>query len=305
VYRADFGTRLRFVLWLSFFGFKAIWIMLRFLKKHYFKGIVVLLALFLTYAWLFEAREIHVMHDIVTSNEIPAAFDGFKIAFITDLHHGTWFSADLRDQVVKLVEKESPDMIVFGGDYTSGQPDKIAECFEAMKRLSAPFGMFGVLGNHDGSKTARAMQNAGIKLLDNDALWIEKNGQRIRLGGIADILTGMPSMEPLKKDGLRKDDFAILISHNPDYLEAFLREEDQNMVDLMLSGHTHGGQITFFGLYAPKKMTRYGNKYLSGVARLSPASNAIVITSNGVGTVGLPLRFFAPPQIRIVELKKH
>jgi predicted MPP superfamily phosphohydrolase len=92
-------------------------------------------------------------------------------------------------------------------------------------------------------------------------------------------------------------DFVILITHNPDYFPLV----DKSKVDLVFSGHTHGGQVTFFGLWAPATHSDYGNKYRTGVIT---EDNSTLIVSNGLGTTILPVRFFARPQIIVVTLKK-
>jgi uncharacterized protein len=107
---------------------------------------------------------------------------------------------------------------------------------------------------------------------------------------------GRPRLGPII-EGTNADDFVILVSHNPDYAE----ELPPGAVDLTLSGHTHGGQITFFGLWAPYLPSDYGQRYRTGLVE---TENTTVIVSNGIGTIFPPIRFFAPPQIVEITLER-
>jgi hypothetical protein len=144
----------------------------------------------------------------------------------------------------------------------------------------------------------QAMTRQNIKLLENSGVWIGQNqtldnptSGRIRLGGVADILRSNPNIEGAL-DGAAADDFAILATHNP----AFRQIADPR-VDLALAGHTHGGQITFFGF--PLSPTLWGQKYVSGLYK---NNRTTIIVSNGIGTRLLPMRLFAPPEINLVTL---
>jgi predicted MPP superfamily phosphohydrolase len=138
------------------------------------------------------------------------------------------------------------------------------------------------------------MAGAGIRLIDNEAYWLEKNGGRIKVGGVGDYLEDIQDIEPTIAD-VNKNDFVVLVTHNPDYVE----EMGTDKVDLVLAGHNHGGQVTFFGLWAPILPSKYGQKYRTGIVEVDGAK---VIVSNGVGTITPPVRFFARPQIIIVDL---
>ncbi|HEX2953396.1 MAG TPA: metallophosphoesterase, partial [Bacillota bacterium] len=118
---------------------------------------------------------------------------------------------------------------------------------------------------------------------------------RIKIGGVGDYFTDFQYIEPTVGD-VTAHDFVILVSHNPDYIETLHTRK----IDLMLSGHTHGGQVTVFGLWAPRIPSRYGQKFRTGVIRMNHIE---LLVSNGVGTEGLPIRFFARPQIVTVILR--
>jgi len=155
------------------------------------------------------------------------------------------------------------------------------------------------LGNHDhwqgADKIREVMAKQGILSIDNNAFWVQKDGHRIRVGGVGDHCEDVQNLEVTTGKTLESD-FVLLVSHSPDYALDITGDK----VDLLLSGHTHGGQVTLFGLYAPKVPSRYGQRFRTG----EKVVNSIqVIISNGIGTVLLPIRFFARPQIVIIQLE--
>ncbi len=179
----------------------------------------------------------------------------------------------------------------------------MGSCFAELEGLRARLGRFAVLGNHDygrpGAQTqdaVEAIEASGIELLDNRGRWVEKDGARIRVGGVADHQVGRPEVYPTL-DETEDEDLVVLLSHNPDLAEAL----PSDRVDLVLSGHTHGGQLTFFGLFAPYLPSDYGQRYRTGVVEMEAAT---VVVTNGIGSsILLPVRFFARPQIVEITLR--
>jgi len=265
-------------------------------------------ALLIFYAFRVEPNWLQEKHIEARNSKIPASFSGTKIVFLTDIHYGDYFGRDRTARLVERVNKLKPDLILLGGDYVTftylpkwdmSGPSNVSACFEELGKLRAPLGVFGVLGNHDYYPYAdlkkRSIAAAGITLLDNKGAWIVKGKERIRIGGVGDLWRGTQDLEQTLK-GTTYSDFVILLSHNPDYIE----EIKPGLIDLMLSGHTHGGQISLFGLWAPKLPSAYEQKYRSGVIR---EGNTTLIISNGIGVTFPPARLFTPPQIVVVTLK--
>ncbi|MBC7294286.1 MAG: metallophosphoesterase, partial [Thermoleophilia bacterium] len=160
-------------------------------------------------------------------------------------------------------------------------------------------GSYAVLGNHDydddsGAAAAAAARKAGITLLRNAGVWLESQGARLRLCGVEDYQLGSPQLTPALGDA-NTSDFVLLVSHNPD----FAGELSPGALDLMLSGHTHGGQVTLFGLWAPFVPSKYGQKFRSGMVSTEAAT---VVISNGIGTIFPPIRLGARPQIVRITL---
>lgn len=254
------------------------------------------------YATFVEPRMIAIVEYDIVSEQLPDAFDGKRVALITDIHHGTRGSCNLLERIVRKTNEQSPDLILLGGDYSCEQTETLVECFAKLSELDAPLGVYAVLGNHDYWDVPlmrKAMSDAGIELLENKATWLEDDGERILLVGVTDAWRDKPSLAGMQQD-FAESDFTMLLSHNPDYYDE-IPATYRDHIDLMLSGHTHGGQVTLFGLYAP--MQTADAKYLSGHVK-PDAGRTNIIISNGVGTGGLPIRFFARPQIVLVTLKK-
>jgi len=256
-------------------------------------GILFLAYIFVEPHWL-AVREIDIVDE-----DIPEAFQGKRIVFVCDIHHGPYLSIERVRGLVNRVNGLDPDVIILGGDYVHREPKYIAPCFDELKNLRAMRGKFGVLGNHDhwedAELTREGMEKAGITILDNRAEWISIGGQRIKIGGVGDMYEDVQDLTPTV-EGTTEEDFVILVSHNPDYAE----EITTRNVDVVLSGHTHGGQIPFFGLWAPLGPSRYGQKYRTGIVDTGFTK---VIISNGVGTITPPVRFFARPDIIVITLK--
>ncbi|MFC1718955.1 metallophosphoesterase [Candidatus Poribacteria bacterium] len=239
------------------------------------------------------------IHDIKAN--IPNEFNNYKIAFLSDIHHGSYFSRDRVKKVVEKVNRMNADLILLGGDYVHRDKKYITPCFEELANLKARDGVYAVLGNHDHWESKdisiAAIMKSNIRYFDNDAQWIYRNGSRIKIGGVGDWFEGRPNMEPTIND-VSEGDFVVLVTHNPDYAEDIKNDK----IDLVLSGHTHGGQVTFFGLWAPIIPSKYGQRYRTGVVNTEYTK---VIVSNGIGTITPPVRFFARPQIIQVVLNAN
>jgi predicted MPP superfamily phosphohydrolase len=265
---------------------------------------IIVLGALLGYMYA-ESRWIEIKHYEYSSPDIPREFDGVTIVLLADIHRGWFFSQERVADLVKRVNTLHPDIVALAGDYIYVSRDYERPTFAALQKLEASLGRFAVLGNHDygeyedGTKdptsATEAIEQAGIELLDNAGVWLEHDGARIRIGGVSDYKEGQPNLAPAV-EGSTASDFVLLLCHNPDYVETTPADE----VDLMLSGHTHGGQVTFFGLWAPRLPSDYGQKYRTGMVQ---ADASTVIVSNGVGTIFPPLRFFARPQIVEITLR--
>jgi uncharacterized protein len=241
------------------------------------------------------------------SPHVPASFDGLKIVLLTDIHRGPFVSQERVHSLVHEVNALGPDLILLGGDYVYLGTRYASTCFKELADLNAPLGVYGVLGNHDYGKYVngvggpdpiiKGMKDAGITLLRDEGVWINKGGQRIRLGGVSDYSVDRPDLTETVK-GTGPADLVLLLSHEPDYAE----DLPEGAVDLVLSGHTHGGQVTVFGKWAFHVPSKYGQKYRTGVVE---NDGTTVIVSNGTGTSTIPpIRIFCRPQIVVITLER-
>jgi len=270
----------------------------RFLRRRKFLSVLLLLSCLLVYSMV-EPHMVSIDTLRFSHPDIPKVFDGFKIAFISDIHAGKYYSRTRLEGLVQRINEIAPDLVLLGGDFVHGDSESIPWCFAALSGLEAPSGVMGVLGNHDnwagGALVKKAMRDNGIFVLDNTSVWVYRQDDRIKIGGVADLQTDFQDLKETTAD-LETGDFALLVSHNPDFADTLTNDK----IDLMLSGHTHGGQLTFFGLYAPVLPTASGQKYRSGLVR---AEHTSVYISRGIGTITPPLRFFAPPEISVIVLQ--
>jgi predicted MPP superfamily phosphohydrolase len=200
--------------------------------------------------------------------------------------------------VVALTNALRPDIIVLAGDYVHQSAAYIAPAIGELGKLTAPLGRFAVRGNHDNwesvSLSRAALAEAKIPDLNNTGAWIERRGARLRVCGVGDLWTDHQDLDTALGDATR-DDAVLLLSHNPDFVET-LRDP---RVGLVLSGHTHGGQIVLPGFGAPVVPSRYGQKYLHGLVQ-GPCSQVFV--TRGVGTVTPPVRFLCRPEVVLITL---
>jgi predicted MPP superfamily phosphohydrolase len=257
---------------------------------------------------LFDTYRLETAEYTYGSPDVPAAFDGTRVVLVTDIHCGPYYTEERVGRLVDRINRLEADLVLLGGDYVYGGTEYEAPCFAQLARLEAPLGRYAVLGNHDygppdseegGPEDAiAAAAEADITLLANQAVWLEKEGQRIRLGGVVDFWRDQPQLEPIT-DGTRAADLVLLLCHHPDYSE----ELPAGVIDLVLSGHMHGGVVTLLGSWAPPVRSDYGQKYRTGIVR---NGRTTVIVSNGIGTsTPLPVRFYAPAQIVILTLHSN
>lgn len=247
---------------------------------------------------LVEASWVRVERPTLPLPRLPREFDGLRVAFLTDIHHGPFVGLDFITTVVRTTLALEPDLILLGGDYSSREPKYIAPCFEVLSGLRAPLGVYGVLGNHDYwhglDETRAGMAAAGITELTNSGVWLTRGASRLRLAGVDDLWRGKPDVGVALGDASAAD-ACLLLSHNPDVAET-LRDA---RVGLMLSGHTHGGQVVVPGYGAPIVPSRYGQKYLKGLVE---APFTRVYVSRGLGSVSPPMRFGSRPELTLATL---
>ncbi|HYW72291.1 MAG TPA: metallophosphoesterase [Pyrinomonadaceae bacterium] len=229
--------------------------------------------------------------------KLPPALDGFRIVHLSDLHYGPMVDSRHLERAIDIANELNADLIALTGDYISQERAYAAPCAELVGRLKARHGVFAVLGNHDHWTDARLIADLfraeGIHMLINEGMRIDARGEAFWLAGVDDTMVGLEDLS-LAMAGACNDEVKLLLAHNPTILRRAARAD----VDLVLSGHTHGGQVT---LRAEKNQSgKPRRRMLRGLGRR--AGTQIYVT-RGLGMVVLPIRYGCPPEVSLLELR--
>lgn len=227
--------------------------------------------------------------------------DGLRVAFLTDLHAGAYLHEPELDALFGAVMARQPDLICFGGDLINTRAREIELFDRPLRRLSAPLGVYAVAGNHDHRWTPDIgdwqdfLETRGVQVLANAGLRLQRGRGSLWLAGVDDLTDGQPDLRRALW-GRGELEPTVVLAHQPDHF----REISGHGVDLVLSGHTHGGQIKPFGV-APIRHTRFG--YLGGTYDCPFGGRSKLHVSRGVGVTILPLRMGARPEVTMVTLR--
>lgn len=240
-----------------------------------------------------------VEHHAIYLRRLPEAFEGFRIVHLSDIHHSPFTSREQIERAVNAANRLQPDIIALTGDYISHERRFAAPCAELLGRLRARHGVFAVLGNHDHWTDAALITDLfraeGITVLVNQGMRFEKNGEAFWLAGVDDTMVGLEDL-PLALAGSRDEELKLLLAHNP----IVLRRAARAGVDLVLSGHTHGGQVTLRSERSASGRPR--RRLLRGLGRQGETQ---IYVTRGLGTVVLPVRYGCPPEVSLLELRKQ
>jgi predicted MPP superfamily phosphohydrolase len=271
------------------------------------RGVLWLSAALAVAAWatVIEPERLVVRSATIPLPRWPGAWNGLRIAAVSDVHAGSpHVGYGKLARLTRLTNEQKPDLIVLLGDYVCGRrvqeegierPENVAA---SLSKLRAPLGVVAVLGNHewwlDGERMRRALEGAGIRVLDNEALRLERDGQPLWLVGIADALTRIPRVQYALAP-IPQGDPIVLMTHNPDLFDHEIPER----VSLTLAGHTHGGQVWLPFLGAPVVPSAYGQRFVSGL--VVERGHSLFVTP-GIGTSLVPIRLGVPPEISLLTL---
>ncbi len=251
------------------------------------------------YGLLWEPKRLKITEETVWIRNLPREREGFRIVHLTDFHRGRWVSEAQISKAGQIARRLSPDLVVLTGDFVTGQASHIWNCLEALGRLPSRFGSYAVLGNHDwwtdGKVVTAALEKAGIHVLSNAAVRLGEESNPIWLLGIEDLWSQHHSLTKAvyAADGSGP---RILLSHNPDILP----NASVFGLDLVLSGHTHGGQVCLPGI-GPLLLPIKGDRRLA--RGLHWQGKTQIYVSAGVGVVAPPVRFNCPPEVAVLTLK--
>jgi hypothetical protein len=269
-------------------------------------AITLFLAGVVFWGFLIEPGRLVTHRQTIQIDNWPQPLDGLRIAVLSDLHVDNWFITEKKLRtIVERTDQLQPDLIVILGDYMSSNGRVThrvePEVFGAiLKDLRAPLGVYSVLGNHDwwygGMRVRAGLEHNGIKVLENEAAQLDVRGTSLWLVGLADLWTRpqriaeavakVPEGQPL-----------IALTHNPDIFPNVPQR-----VQLVLAGHTHGGQVRFPLIGPVVESSRYGDRWVRGHVF---EDNHHLFVTTGIGTSIVPVRLGVPPEIVLLTIKSR
>lgn len=251
--------------------------------------------------------------------DLPEAFDGYRITQISDLHIGSFNNKEKVEYAIDLINQQDSDTILFTGDMVNNVSNEMIPWIDSFTKLNAKDGMYSVLGNHDygdyvswdsdvmKKQNLKNLQNIqkeiGFDLLRNESRFIERDGERIAIVGVENWGKGFKQKGDLKKasEVVDSKDFKILMSHDPSHWEYEVIDDDFHY-HLTLSGHTHGMQ---FGIEIPGWIkwspVKWRYKYWAGIYK---EKGQLINVNRGFGVLAYPGRVGIWPEITVIELKK-
>jgi uncharacterized protein len=261
------------------------------------------------YGLVVERTDVETTNYRVAFERLPRGFHGFRIAQVSDLHVGPFMSAAEIRRVADMTNRLKPDLILLTGDYVTWDPSTQQAVVDALSGLRAPSGIFATLGNHEKwthteDSITRLFTARGVTVLRQQNTTLRAGGDELNLIGVdyesrrhmgphneGMVRQYLASIEPL----VRRDTVNVLMSHNPN---TFDRAAELG-IDLSLAGHTHGGQVTMEFISPDICPSRFVTSYVVGWFQ-KPGGRLYV--NRGIGTIGVPMRIGAPPEITVYEL---
>ena len=255
---------------------------------------------------IYEASQLNLVEELYWSPLIPAGFEGFRIVYLSDIHYGPLFSEERVRDLAQRVNKLRADLVILGGDY-GATSDGAVEFFQLHPGFQAKTAVLGVMGNHDRmlpeenfEKLLAAMREDGVTPLVNDGILLERKGSRMAFVSCDDYYCGNPDLNKTAALSKRAD-FTVFLPHMPDILPETYKMHGRLFYQLVLCGHTHGGQVALLR-HAIKSSSIYGSRYLSGWYH---ENGVDILVTNGVGVSGLPVRLGAKPQMHLITMKRE
>lgn len=251
-------------------------------------------------------HEIEVVRRTIAIRNLPDAFVGFRLVQVSDIHLVEWTEPWFLQRTVDQVNAMNPDLVTLTGDFISRGPRSLTVtykampvCAEILSTIRCPW-KYGVLGNHDAMAAPRLvtemLRDRGIPVLINKFVPIERGSKRLWLCGIDDAAAGVPYLTDAVP--ARPDAPVILMAHEPDFADHVRKHPRFPLVDLMLSGHSHGGQIRLPWV-GPLVLPPLGQKYVAGHYQVQHMQ---LYVNRGLGTVGIPMRLNCAPEITELTL---
>ena len=261
------------------------------------------------YGLLYGRLNLETTAQPIRIGRLPGAFEGFRICQLSDIHIGPFMPASEIRKYVAIANALKPDLTVLTGDFVTFDPSTEQPVVEALSGLRAPFGVFGSLGNHDSwagveDSITALFRQVGVRILRGTNVEIAVGADSLNLIGVdfqshrrfgpsAPVVRLLRNIESV----IARDRVNILLSHNPD---TFDRAASLG-IDLSLAGHTHGGQAALEFISPEIAPSRLVTPYVAGLFH-KPGSQLYV--NRGIGTIGIPIRIGAPPEITVYSLTR-
>ncbi len=243
-----------------------------------------------------EANTLEVEEITISLKRLPKKLDGFKLVHLSDIHHSPFTGLEHIEKAVQVSNELKPDMFVLTGDYVSHETEYIEPVAEVLGSLKSAYGTFACLGNHDHWTDAEAvtkdLRNNDIKVLINEGFRFTAEGVSFWLCGVDDHMVKRTDLNAALH-GSFPDEMKMLLAHNP----VIIRQAMKYDVDVMFSGHTHGGQVKI--REKEKKILAHRRKLSSG---LHQRRGTQIYITRGIGTVVLPVRYQCPPEVSVITL---
>lgn len=261
------------------------------------------------YGLLYGRLNLETTGPVIRIPNLPRAFDGFRIAQLSDIHIGPFMPAAEIRKYVAIANALKPDLIVLTGDFVTFDPDTQQAVVEALSGLKAPFGVFASLGNHDAwsgveQSITELFRQVGVRMLRAANVPISISGESLNLIGV-DFQSrrrfgpspAVPHLLADIEELISRDRVNILLSHNPD---TFDRAAEIG-IELSLAGHTHGGQAALEFISPEIAPSRFVTPYVAGHFQKQGGQ---LYVNRGIGTIGIPIRLGAPPEISVFKLTR-
>jgi predicted MPP superfamily phosphohydrolase len=280
-------------------------------RRSFLKGAMCGAGGLALYAGEFERHWLEVVHREITIKGLRAPFEGMTVAQLSDIHLDEFTEPFLVRDATDQINRAKPDIVLLTGDYVSAQvlPKPLTaeaawQCGKLLSRIECQE-RYAIFGNHDiwagEQHVGEALRANGITVLRNSFLPIEREGAKLWLAGLDDPVCGQPDPNQAIPASIqnRAGEPIILMCHAPDYVDELRSQAAGQAVSLVLSGHTHGGQIRL-PIIGPLHLPPGGRKYVEGLFQVGTMQ---LYVNRGIGSVGVPFRFDCRPEITFFKLR--
>jgi predicted MPP superfamily phosphohydrolase len=264
------------------------------------------------YAGEFERHWLEVVQKEIRIPDLPAGFDGIRLAQLSDIHLDEFTEPFLLREAIDHINRMQPDLVLLTGDFVSSEvlPRHLTneaawQCGHLLSKLQCKE-RYAIFGNHDiwagEQHVGEALRSNGMTVLRNSYVPLDRNGDRVWLAGIDDPVCGQPDPNQAIPASIRNvpNEPVILMCHAPDYVDELKQHAAGAAVSFVLSGHTHGGQIRL-PFVGPLHLPPGGRKYIEGLFQLGSMQ---LYVNRGIGSVGVPFRFDCRPEITLFTLRR-